>query len=105
MKKCVWSGCVVPQFLTSAPGVTGQLHDVVALPLGRILALNNWVGGWVFPRSGLDAVEKGKISCPSQYHTLAIQPVAGSSAHTEQLKERVWNGADEAEFMVLPTFV
>jgi hypothetical protein len=36
--------------------VSGQLHVPAALP-----PVPHWIGGWVGPRVGLDAVEKRKI--------------------------------------------
>jgi hypothetical protein len=36
----------------------------------------NWIGGWVGPRAGLDAVKKKKNLTPARQHTLAFQPVA-----------------------------
>jgi hypothetical protein len=38
--------------------VSGQLHVPAALPPGT-----HWIGGWVGPTAGLDAVEKRIISC------------------------------------------
>jgi hypothetical protein len=37
-------------------GVSGQLHSMAALAPGT-----HWIGGWVGPRVGLNAVEKRKI--------------------------------------------
>jgi hypothetical protein len=34
-----------------------------------------WVGGWVVPRAGLDAVTK-KFPAPAKYRTPVVQPVA-----------------------------
>jgi hypothetical protein len=36
--------------------VSGQLHSPAALP-----TVIHWIGGWVGPRAGLNAVEKRKI--------------------------------------------
>jgi hypothetical protein len=41
--------------------MNGQLHVPAALSPGEIAAGTHWLGGWVSPRAGLDAVEKGKI--------------------------------------------
>jgi len=40
--------------------VTGDLYDLVALPLGRN-PITHFVG-WVGPRAGLGTLEKSKIS-------------------------------------------
>jgi hypothetical protein len=40
-----------------------------------------WIGGWVGPGTGLDAVKKKQISCPSWDSTPVIQPAA--SRYTE----------------------
>jgi hypothetical protein len=40
--------------------VSGQLHAPAALPLGEIAPGTHWIGGWVGPRIGQDAVEKRK---------------------------------------------
>jgi len=41
--------------------VTGQFHSLVALPAGKNPVAHS-VGGWVGPRSGLNALEKMKTS-------------------------------------------
>jgi len=41
--------------------VSDQIHVPTALPLGEE---PQWVGGWVGPKAGLDAVAKGKILFP-----------------------------------------
>jgi hypothetical protein len=41
--------------------VSGQLHAPAALPPGERATGTHWIGGWVGPRAGLDAVEKRKF--------------------------------------------
>jgi hypothetical protein len=41
--------------------VSGQLHAPVALLSGERAPGTHWIGGWMGPRVGLDAVEKRKI--------------------------------------------
>jgi hypothetical protein len=41
--------------------VSGQLHVPAALPPGEKAPGTHWIGGWVGPSVGLDAVEKRKI--------------------------------------------
>jgi len=41
--------------------VSGQLRATAALHLGIEPSGTHWVGGWVGPRAGLDAVAKRKI--------------------------------------------
>jgi hypothetical protein len=43
--------------------VSDQLHASAALPPGEIAAGTHWIGGWVGPTAGLDAMEKRKKSC------------------------------------------
>jgi hypothetical protein len=38
--------------------VCGQLHTLAALPHGETASGTHWIGGWVGPRAGMDAVEK-----------------------------------------------
>jgi hypothetical protein len=40
--------------------VSGQLHAPGALPPGERAPGSHWIGGWIGPRAGLDAVEKRK---------------------------------------------
>jgi hypothetical protein len=43
---------------------SGQLHTPAILPQKKELLITHWIGGWVGPKAGLDAVEKKKISFP-----------------------------------------
>jgi hypothetical protein len=57
--------------------VGGQLHTPAALPLEKLPPGTYWIGGWVGPRAGLDAVER-KPSCPcweSNPDSSALYPV------------------------------
>jgi hypothetical protein len=40
--------------------VSGQLHVPATTPQGRVPG-NHWIGGWMGPRAGLDAVLRRKI--------------------------------------------
>jgi hypothetical protein len=40
--------------------VSGQLHSPAALLQGKEPLGTHWIEGWVSPRAGLDAVERGK---------------------------------------------
>jgi hypothetical protein len=51
--------------------VNGQLHAPAALSRERTPG-TDWIGGWVSPTAGLDAVEYRNISCLYQEST--IQP-------------------------------
>jgi hypothetical protein len=41
--------------------VSGKLHALAALPPRERALGTHWIGGWVGPRVGLDAVEKRQI--------------------------------------------
>jgi hypothetical protein len=45
--------------------VIGQVHNLVALPLGKYPIGIHWIGGWVSARAGVDVVAERKI-LPSQ---------------------------------------
>jgi len=44
--------------------VIGQLHDPAALPQEKDPG-TYWIGGWVSPRAGLDAVVKKQFPAPA----------------------------------------
>jgi hypothetical protein len=58
--------------------VSSQLHAPAALPSGKNPG-THWIGGWVGPRAGLDAVVKRKIPSPSRdSNPSIIQPAVQS---------------------------
>jgi len=58
--------------------VSGHFHDPVTLPPGKESQGTRWIGGWVGPRAGLDAVAKGinPFIAPAGNRTPVVQPVA-----------------------------
>jgi hypothetical protein len=44
--------------------VSGQLHVPSDLSLGKTAPSSHWIGGWVDPRTALDAVGKRKFHSP-----------------------------------------
>jgi hypothetical protein len=73
---------------------SGQLHAPAALPPGEKAPATRWIGSWVDPRVGLDAVEKRKfLHCresnpgrPAIPTELSRHPVLTASLNN-QLKE------------------
>jgi hypothetical protein len=57
MKACCGSGGIAPRILISALEVSGQLHARPLYPHGKSPG-THWIGGWVGPKAGLDAVMK-----------------------------------------------
>jgi hypothetical protein len=57
--------------------MSGQLHAPASLVPGESTLPTNWIGGWVGPKSGLDAVAKRKnhIIGPVGNRIPVIQPV------------------------------
>jgi hypothetical protein len=82
MKTYGGNGEIAPSFLTSAQD--GQLHAPSALLPGKKAHGTHWIGGWVGPREGWDAVEYRKIfpllgiehrpSIPLLYRLLCTAP-------------------------------
>jgi hypothetical protein len=57
--------------------VSDQLHAPATLLPSKYPQNTHFIGGWVGPRNGLDAVEWRKISlAPTGNQTPAVQPVA-----------------------------
>jgi hypothetical protein len=55
--------------------VSGQLH--ARFPPGDGASYTNWIGRWVGPRAGLDAVKTRKTSCPCReynYNFTVLRP-------------------------------
>jgi hypothetical protein len=66
---------IAPPFLTS--GLDGQWS---ASRLGRFTSGAHYIGGWVDPKAGLDAVEKIKLTCPWRESNLG-RPVRSPSLY------------------------
>jgi hypothetical protein len=79
--KAYWgTGCISPHTLTSAldGGEWSASRPGSFTPKARA-PFTHWIGGWVGPRSGLDAVVRRKIPSPnreSNSRTPIVQPVA-----------------------------
>jgi hypothetical protein len=75
MKTYGGSGGIAPPFLTSAldGGEWSGSHPGRFIP-GEIATGTHWMGGWVGPRAGLDAVEKRKSFARAGNRTPTIQP-------------------------------
>jgi hypothetical protein len=66
MKTCGGSEGIAPPFMISVLDVevSGQLHALATLPLEKEpQVLIHWIGSWVDPKAGLNAVEQRKIPC------------------------------------------
>jgi hypothetical protein len=55
--------------------MSGQLHSPAAIPLGKEPPITHWIGG-VGPWTGLDAVEKRKMSSLAVNRTSAVHLIA-----------------------------
>jgi len=53
--------------------VSGQHH--VLRPQGKASGMY-WLGSWIGPRNGLDAVAKRENPCPARNETLVMQPIS-----------------------------
>jgi hypothetical protein len=61
--------------------VSGQFHAPAALPSGKQDPGTHWTRGCVGPRTGLDAMEKGKTS--SHYRGIEPRPSTSATTPTE----------------------
>jgi hypothetical protein len=52
-----------------------QLLAPAALLSGEIVLSTHWIGGWVGPGVGLDAVAKRKTSAPAENRSPVVQPI------------------------------
>jgi hypothetical protein len=65
MKKYSGMEVQLHAFLTSALDGSDWLQPG-RFPLRERASVTHWIGGWVAPRTGLDALAKGKIPYPSR---------------------------------------
>jgi hypothetical protein len=73
------SECIDPRFLTSALG------EWSTLPPGERAPGAHWIGGWVGPRTGLDAVEKRKfLTLPRLELRLLGRPARSQSLYRQR---------------------
>jgi hypothetical protein len=68
------SGCIDPPLALDG----GQLSVSLTgrFTSGETAPVTHWIGGWVGPTAGLDAMEKEKYLTPAGNRTTAVQPVA-----------------------------
>jgi hypothetical protein len=96
MKTYYWGGGKRHAFLTSAL----QQREWSA---SRPDSGTHCIGGWVGPKAGLDAVEKGKIPSfrrESNTRTPVVQPV--SSCSTDWVNSYEMNDPDNLSYKLLP---
>jgi hypothetical protein len=68
---------MAPPFLTLAlDGSYWSNSRPYGFTLGEIALGNQWTGGWVGPRHGLDYTKKKKYTAPTESGTLAVQSMA-----------------------------
>jgi hypothetical protein len=74
-----WSGVIAPSFFTSAlDGGEQSASRLGHFTSGETAPGTHWLGGWMGPRIGLDAVALRKIFCP--YRELdTLRPARSSS--------------------------
>jgi hypothetical protein len=74
--KTWWSGGIAPHFLTSAlDGREWSAWRHCHFNFGERAPDSRWIGGWVGPRIGLDAVEKRKSFFKTGDRTTTVQHV------------------------------
>jgi hypothetical protein len=67
--------------------MSGELYAPAVLLHENSPPGTHWMGGWVGPKAGLDAVEKIKKSCPAGNRTLIVQVVARRGNDNEPCPE------------------
>jgi len=56
--------------------MSGQLRAPAALTPGERVPGTQWIGGWLGPGTGADAMEKIKFLASTRNQTPVVQPVA-----------------------------
>jgi hypothetical protein len=80
----------------------GQLHDLLLHQQGEPLSpcTKHVKEAGYAPKPVWMLWRREKYVAPAGIHTLALQPFVHCYGHCAWLTERVWNGADEVQFVV-----